>query len=62
MSQPAWPEPSSCTPLGAPSQVKDAQVRRYAAYGLLALGVLAFRSVTANHLWKTGMRTHWYWP
>lgn len=44
------------------SQVKDAQARRYAAYGLLALAFLAFRSVTANHLWKTGMRTHWYWP
>jgi oligosaccharyltransferase complex subunit gamma len=43
-------------------KVKDAQARRYAAYGLLALAFLAFRSVTANHLWKTGMQTHWYWP
>ena len=55
-------EPTLVHSVLAPPQVKDAQVRRYAAYGLLALGVLAFRSVTANHLWKTGMRTHWYWP
>ena len=45
-----------------PLQVKDDKSRRLAAYGMLGLAVMAFRWVTANHHWKTGMTTHWYWP
>lgn len=32
-----------------------------AAYGLLFVATIAYRAVTANHQWKTGMRASWYW-
>jgi hypothetical protein len=40
--------------------VKDPRNRRGLAYGLLAVAFMAYRIITANHHWKTGLTTHWY--
>lgn len=41
-------------------KVKDPNTQRVAAYGIILVAFMAFRLVTSNHLWKTGMNTDWY--
>lgn len=40
--------------------VEDESSRRIAGYGLIFALFLLFNIVTGNHLWKTGMRTYFY--
>lgn len=41
-------------------KVKDPSAQRVAAYAVMFVAFIAFRLVTGNHLWKTGMATTWY--
>ncbi|KAL4859895.1 putative dolichyl-diphosphooligosaccharide--protein glycosyltransferase subunit 3B [Chlorella vulgaris] len=38
-------------------KVKDPNTQRVVAYGIILVAFMAFRMVTSNHLWKTGMST-----
>ena len=42
------------------SRIKDDSFRRTLAYMLILLAALSLRTTVGNHLWKTGLRTHWY--
>eukprot|EP00887_Chlorella_sp_A99_P000763 scaffold5.g763.t1 len=41
-------------------RVKDPQAQRTLAYLLLFFAFVSFRATVGNHLWKTGLHTHWY--
>lgn len=41
-------------------QISDVRSQRVASYVILGIATLAFRLVTSNHHWKTGMNTSWY--
>ena len=41
-------------------RIKDEGARRILGYLLIFLASLSFRATLVNHLWKTGLRTHWY--
>ncbi len=41
-------------------RLKDKGGQRVVAYGLLFVMFLAYRFITANHHWKTGLTTQWY--
>ncbi|KAL4445853.1 hypothetical protein ABPG77_009052 [Micractinium sp. CCAP 211/92] len=41
-------------------KIKDSGAQRVAAYATILVAFFAFRMVTSNHLWKTGMSTSWY--
>ena len=40
--------------------VKDENTRRSVGYGLIVVLLLLFNIVTGNHVWKTGLITHFY--
>ncbi|KAL4425744.1 hypothetical protein ABPG75_009760 [Micractinium tetrahymenae] len=41
-------------------KIKDSGAQRVAAYAILLVAFMAYRMVTSNHVWKTGMSPHWY--